>query len=199
VEVAAAARAIVRAASDSRPQAAAAARGVPLEPPADLGDRDLRLDLVRAAGAESPDAADLGYATELWVRADAGWFVAIARHGYLRNGGAVFYPLYPLGVGLLGRVFGGYYVTAGIVFSLACCAGAFFLLYKLALPRLGADGARRALLYLALFPMSLFLQAVYSESLYLVCCLGAFVLAERRNCLGTAAATGLAMLTAWPA
>ncbi len=142
-----------------------------------------------------PDAHDLGYATEIWARADAGWFVSIAEHGYQRNGGEVFYPLYPLGVGLLGRAFGGYYVLAGIVLSLACCAGAFVLLYRLALPRLGADGARRALLYLALFPMSLFLQAVYSESLYLVCALGAFALAERRNWLGAGVATGLAILT----
>jgi 4-amino-4-deoxy-L-arabinose transferase-like glycosyltransferase len=142
-----------------------------------------------------PDAHDLGYATEVWARADAGWFVSIAEHGYQKNGGEVFYPLYPLGVGLLGRAFGGYYVFAGIVISLACCAGAFVLLYRLALPRLGADGARRALLYLALFPMSLFLQAVYSESLYLVCALGAFALAERRNWLGAGVATGLAILT----
>ncbi len=43
--------------------------------------------------------------------------------------------------------------------------------------------------------MSLFLQAVYSESLYLLCCLGAFALAERRQWLGTGVVTGLAMLT----
>ena len=138
---------------------------------------------------------DLGYATKLWDRADSSWFLGIAEHGYQRNGGEVFYPLYPLLVGGLGRVFGGYYVTAGIVVSLACCAGAFVLFYRLALERLGADGAHRALLYLALFPMSLFLQAVYSESLYLLCCVGVFVLAERRNWLGTGVVTGLALLT----
>ena len=142
-----------------------------------------------------PDAADLGFATEVWVRADAGWFLRIAEHGYHRDGSAVFCPLYPLAVGALGRAFDGYYVSAGIVVSMASCAGAFVLLYRLALPRLGADGARRALLYLALFPMSLFLQAVYSESLYLVCCLGAFVLAERRRWFGAGVMTGLALLT----
>jgi 4-amino-4-deoxy-L-arabinose transferase-like glycosyltransferase len=84
---------------------------------------------------------------------------------------------------------------SGVLVSLACCAGAFFLLYRLALPRLGRDGARRAVVYLALFPMSLFLQAVYNESLYLVCCLAAFVLAERGRWLGAGIATGLAMLT----
>jgi hypothetical protein len=145
--------------------------------------------------ANPPNSSDLGYATEIWARGDAGWFLSIAQHGYQRNGGAVFYPLYPLAVGLLGRVFGGYYVTAGIVVSLACCAAAFVLLYKLALPRLGADGARRAVLYVALFPMSLFLQAVYSESLYLVCCVGAFLFAERRRWLAAGIVTGLAMLT----
>jgi 4-amino-4-deoxy-L-arabinose transferase-like glycosyltransferase len=138
---------------------------------------------------------DLGYVTEIWARADASWFVAIAEHGYQRNNSAAFYPLYPLAIGALGRAFANYYVAAGIVISLASCLGAFLLLYRLALPRLGAEGARRAVLYLALFPMSLYLQAVYSESLYLVCCLGAFVLAERRSWLGAGVVVGLAMLT----
>jgi hypothetical protein len=142
-----------------------------------------------------PNAADLGYATEIWSRADAGWFVAIAEHGYQRNGSAVFYPFYPLMVAGLGRVFAGYYVSAGIVVSLACCAGAFVLLYRLALPKLGRDGARRAVLYLAVFPMSLFLQAVYSESLYLLCCVAAFLLAERRRWPAAGVVVGLALLT----
>jgi hypothetical protein len=43
--------------------------------------------------------------------------------------------------------------------------------------------------------MSLFLQAVYSESLYLLCVVGAFLLAERGRWLPAALVTGLAMLT----
>jgi hypothetical protein len=61
--------------------------------------------------------------------------------------------------------------------------------------RLGADGARRAVLYLALFPTALFLQAVYSESLYLLLSLSAFLLAERRRFLAAGAVCGLALLT----
>jgi len=140
-------------------------------------------------------ARDLGYATEIWSRADANWFIGIAQHGYRRDGGAVFYPLYPLMVGGFGRAFGGHYIVAGLIVSLACCLGAFVLLYRLALPCLGTEGARRALLYLALFPMSLFLQAVYSESLYLLCVLAAFVFADRSRWLAAGVATGLAMLT----
>ena len=52
---------------------------------------------------------------------------------------------------------------AGIALSLAACFGSFLLLYRLAEERLGADGARRAVLYLAFFPMALFLQAVYTR------------------------------------
>jgi hypothetical protein len=137
----------------------------------------------------------LGYVTDVWFRADGSWFVAIARHGYLKNGSPVFYPLYPLLLAGLGRAFGGSYVAAGIVISLACGTAAFVLLYRLAAPHLGAEGARRAVLYLAVFPMSLFLGAVYGESLYLLCCVSAFLLAERGRWLSAGVVTGLAMLT----
>src|SRR5207248_290561 len=72
---------------------------------------------------------------------------------------------------------------------------AFFLLHRLAEERLGVDGARRAVLYLAVFPLSLFLLAVYSESLFLLLALAAFVLAERDRWLPAWTATGLAILT----
>ena len=86
--------------------------------------------------------------------------------------------------------------SPGSLVSLAAALGAFVLLERLAEERLGADGARRAVLYLALFPMALFLQAVYSESLYLLLALAAFVLAERgRFGSGRAPSAGLAMLT----
>jgi hypothetical protein len=137
----------------------------------------------------------LGYITTIWVRTDSNWFIAIAEHGYQKNGSPVFYPLYPLAVGLLGRAFAGHYVFAGIVVSLACCAVAFTLLYRLAVPRLGLEGARRTVLYLAVFPMSLFLQAVYSESLYLLCAIAAFLLAERGRWLPAWIMVGLAVLT----
>jgi hypothetical protein len=138
---------------------------------------------------------DLGAVTDVWARWDSVWFLGIAEHGYARAGSAAFYPLYPAGVGGLGRVLLGHYVLAGIVVSLAATLGAFLLLYRLGEERLGADGARRAVLYLALFPFALFLQAVYSESLYLLLTLAAFALAERRRFLAAGAVAGLALLT----
>ena len=143
---------------------------------------------------DTPLMHDLGSFTDVWARWDSAFFLQIAEHGYDRAS-AAFYPLYPALVAVLGRVFFGHYVVAGVVVSLAAAAGAFLLLQRLAEERLGVDGARRAVLYLALFPMALFLQAVYSESLYLLLVLAAFVLAERGRFAGAGIVAGLAILT----
>ena len=140
---------------------------------------------------------ELGFVTDIWARWDSVWFLRIAEHGYgaLEGTAAAFYPLYPAVVGLLGRVFLGHYLLAGIVVSLAASLAAFLLFHDLAETKLGAEGARRGVLYLALFPMTLFLQAVYSESLFLLLTIAAFVLAERSRFLPAGVAAGLAMLT----
>ncbi|MDX6369325.1 MAG: hypothetical protein QOG93_827 [Gaiellaceae bacterium] len=137
---------------------------------------------------------DLGYFTDVWARWDSDFFLRIAQHGY-NDSSAAFAPLYPALVAVLGRVFFGHYIVAGLVVSLLCCLGAFLLLYRLAEERLGADGALRSVLYLAVFPMALFLQAVYSESLFLLLSLAAFALAERGRFAGAGVVTGLAILT----
>jgi mannosyltransferase PIG-V len=140
---------------------------------------------------------DLGAVTDVWARWDSVWFLRIAEHGYDSASGAAaaFYPLYPGAVSVVGWALFGHYVLAGILVSLAAAFGGFLLLYRVAEGRLGADGARRAVLYLALFPFAFFLQAVYSESLYLLLTLAAFVLAERGRFLAAGAVTGLALLT----
>jgi hypothetical protein len=143
---------------------------------------------------DGPILHELGSFTDVWARWDSAFFLQIAEHGYDRTT-AAFYPLYPGVVAVLGRVFFGQYIVAGIVVSLAAALGAFLLLQRVAEERLGADGARRAVLYLALFPMALFLQAVYSESLYLLLVLAAFVLAERGRFGWAGVVTGLAILT----
>ena len=70
-----------------------------------------------------------------------------------------------------------------------------FRSHRVAETRVGAEGARRAVLYLAVFPMSLFLIAIYSESLFLLLAVAAFMLAERGRWLPAWGVTGLAILT----
>jgi hypothetical protein len=148
----------------------------------------------RAGRWDSPLIHDLGSFTDIWARWDSVFFVRIAEHGY-DKASAAFYPLYPGLVAALGRVFFGHYVLAGIVISLATSLGAFALLYGIAEERLGRDGAWRTVLYLAIFPTALFLQAVYSESLYLLLVLAAFVTAERGRFGSAGLLSGLAILT----
>jgi hypothetical protein len=146
---------------------------------------------------DSPRLHELGYGIDVWARWDSDWYLLIAQEGYADapSSTPAFFPLYPGLVAALGRLLAGHYVLAGVLLSLAACAVAFVLLHRLALERLGVEGARRAVLYLAIFPTALFLGAVYSESLYLALALGSFLLAERGCFLGAGALAGLAMLT----
>ena len=137
---------------------------------------------------------DLGSITDVWARWDSVHFLRIAEHGYSAAETA-FYPLYPALVAAAGRALGGHYVLGGILVSLVAALGAFVLLERLAEERLGPVGARRAVLYLAIFPTAFFLQSVYSESLYLFLCLAAFVLAERGRFASAGVVVGFAILT----
>ena len=146
-----------------------------------------------AATWDTPLMHQLGAFTDIWARWDSAFFLDIAEHGYTKAS-AAFAPLYPALVWVVGHVFFGQYVLAGIVVSLAAALGAFVLLHRVAAERLGADGAQRTVLYLAVFPMTLFLQAVYSESLFLLLALLAFVFAERGRFAASGVAAGLAVL-----
>lgn len=145
---------------------------------------------------DAPQLHDLGYGIDVWARWDSAWFLRIAEHGYgVAAGAPAFYPLYPGLVAALGRVLAGHYLLAGVLVSLACCLGSFVLLHRIAERRLGPGAAGRAVLYLAVFPTALFLQAVYAESLYLLLVLAAFELAERGRLWSAGACCGLALLT----
>ena len=146
---------------------------------------------------DTPRLHDLGYFTDIWARWDSDFFLRIAQNGY-DDTSAAFHPLYPALIAVLGRVFFGHYVLAGLVISLLCCLGSFALLHRLAEEHLGAEGARRSVLYLAVFPMALFLQAVYSESLFLLLVLATFTLVERERFTLGGLVAGLAILTRAP-
>jgi hypothetical protein len=139
---------------------------------------------------------DVGRVVDVWARWDSHWFVEIAHHGYgVAPGAPAFYPLYPGLVAGAGRLCGGHYVLGGLLVSLAAAAGSFVLLQHLASTLTDAETARRSVLYLAVFPMSLFLGAVYSESVFLFVALAAFLAAERRAFPWAGVFCGLALLT----
>ena len=149
-----------------------------------------------AGNWDRPEFHDLGWALDVWARWDSEWFVKIAQHGYdVAEGAPAFFPLYPVLLALVGSALGDHYVLAGVVVALAAAYVSFLLLHTIARERLGEEGAKRAVLYLAISPLSLYLQAAYSESLYLMLALLAFVLAERGRFGAAGVAVGLALLT----
>jgi hypothetical protein len=149
-----------------------------------------------AGNWDRPEFHDLGWGLDVWARWDTEWFVKIAQHGYgAADGAAAFFPLYPSLMTLFGVAFLDHYVLAGVVIALVAAYVSFLLLHTIARDRLGEEGAQRAVLYLAISPLAVFLQAAYSESLYLMLALAAFVFAEHGRFGAAGVATGLALLT----
>jgi hypothetical protein len=119
-----------------------------------------------------------------FITYDADAYIRIARSGYTVITDTPYFPLYPLLIRLF--AFGGHYSFAALL--LANVAGFFVLLLLRALIEDEADPptARRALLYLASFPATLFLLAAYTEPVFMVLVLLTFM-ALRKGCWKTAA------------
>jgi hypothetical protein len=137
----------------------------------------------------------------LWpfVRYDVIWYLGIATHGYAyRVGSTAFHPLYPLLVGLLGRLIGGHFLLAAWLIAQACCIGMLVVLYRLVLLDDDVGVARRTTLFLLGSPLGFAFLLPYTESLLMLCIVGAFY-AARRGRWGMAGIAGAgAALTKQP-
>jgi hypothetical protein len=122
------------------------------------------------------------------ARWDAVWFLAIADSGY-DGQRAAFFPLYPLAVKVAG-VLTGSPAVGGVLVSLTALLVALTVLRRLVALDFGDDVARTCVLLVALFPASLFLSAIYSESLFLALSVGA-IYAARTDRFATAGALGM--------
>jgi hypothetical protein len=140
---------------------------------------------------------------DLHNRWDAYWYLTIAQDGYDRRGeqdisNVVFFPLYPLLVRMLGPVAGGNLVLAGWIVSsvfLMLAVGMLTRLTREFHPEI--DPVLPAAFLLA-YPAAFFLNAVYSESLFLFLSLCTVFSALRRSfflasgCAALASATRIA-------
>ena len=127
------------------------------------------------------------------ARWDSAWYIAIAQHGYYSAQSSNFFPLYPLLMSGVALVVGSPLI-AGMLISLVSMLVGLTLLYRLALLDLDEGAASLTVLLVALFPVSLFLSAVYTESLFLMLSVSAVYAARRERwalagvCGGLAAA-----------
>jgi len=129
---------------------------------------------------------------------DAGWYLKIVRHGYTRLS-IVFFPLFPLLIDGAGRLLHMAALPAGLlVANLSFLAALYLFLLLMAQEGVPEETARRAALFLALFPTSFFFSAVYTESLFLALSLAAFLCARRGQWLAACLLAGLTALTRNP-
>ncbi len=116
----------------------------------------------------------------VWQRFDTLWYLRIAAQGYAPDDGStVYFPLYPLLIRLLGKVFSDNYLLAALVISSLAYVGVLVCLYKLTEAQFGQASARRSTIYLAIFPTAFYFLAAYTESLFLFLTLAAFLSASR--------------------
>ena len=126
-----------------------------------------------------------------WARWDSGWYRNIADVGYTNQPNesgqrdTAFFPLYPL----LARAFGwlvGDVVVGGVLVSNVALLAALVLLHELVERKTSREVAARSLVLVAVFPFAFYWGAVYTESLFFLCTVGAFALAERKKWLWAA-------------
>jgi len=117
----------------------------------------------------------------LWptVRYDVFQYLDIAANGYVAPGTTAFHPLYPLLIRLFSPLTGGNLLLTGWLIAQICCVLMLVLLYKLV--RLDEDElvSRRTLFFLMASPLGFAFLLVYTESLLLLCIVGAFYAARR--------------------
>jgi hypothetical protein len=133
------------------------------------------------------------------ARFDAGWYFSIATTGYAYDPGLqgqqniAFMPGLPMLMRVGGKMIGDQPLIAGQIVVLAACLWAFLYLYRLAREHLGdRDRALMAVSLAASYPFAVFLGAVYTESIFLLCATGAFYHARRHQPWQTAAFAFLA-------
>lgn len=136
------------------------------------------------------------YLLQPWRNWDGHWYTLIAKQGYEYDRAVTaFYPLYPLLLRAGAWLLDGQIELAGVLLSNLFFLGALTILYRLLKGDFSAELAKRALLYLALFPTAYYFSAVYSESLFLFLAAGAFLAARRDQWWLAGAAGFLASLT----
>ena len=149
--------------------------------------------------------SDVPFGTlNLWAHFDGENYMSVAAYGYQGlsySTSPAFFPLYPLLMRALAELFGGPVSHGalsvwGILISLVTLFFALWFVYRITEEGWGERAAKGAVLTLAFFPTAFFLNAVYTESLFLMLSAGAvWAIRVRRDLLLACLLAGLAMAT----
>jgi hypothetical protein len=140
----------------------------------------------------------------IWSHWDGEHYVILAMGGYLHppdNVSPAFFPLYPLLLRSFAELFGGPISKEalsvwGPLISLLFLPFAFYFIYHIALEGWGERVARGTVLILAFFPTTFFLNAAYTESLFLALSAGSmWAMRVRKDLLLACVLAGFAAAT----
>jgi len=140
----------------------------------------------------------------IWSHWDGEHYVALAMGGYLNppdNVSPAFFPLYPLLLRSFAELFGGPISKEALsvwapLLSLLFLPFAFYFIYHIALDGWGERVARGTVLILAFFPTTFFLNAAYTESVFLALSAGSLcAMRVRRDLLLACVLAGFAAAT----
>lgn len=130
---------------------------------------------------------------------DGGWYLEIVQKGYFFLGpetqsNIVFFPFYPF----LGKILTAIFHSDLLSLFLISNVSFFFLLlfmFKIAKKEFDDITARKAIIYLAIFPISFIFSSLYSESLFIALVVAAFYCALRKRWHLSVGLASLASLT----
>ncbi|SFR80037.1 ArnT family glycosyltransferase [Anaeromicropila populeti] len=141
---------------------------------------------IRLFYSDSSLSLNFSKVIEHWRRWDAGHYLGIAEFGYsgyLENGEPlflVFFPLYSYLVKLLHLIIPDFEVSALVVsfisYAIGCC---YF--YRLVCYDYGEKIAKRAVIYLSIFPFSFFFGGMMTESVFFMTCAAALYYIRRHQ------------------
>jgi Dolichyl-phosphate-mannose-protein mannosyltransferase len=149
-----------------------------------LGTGALAAEMLPRAKPIAPVLSPPGFLS-YWAHWDGAWYSLIATkgYGYLQPMSTAFFPLFPM---LLraGTALGGGPALWGVLVSLVSTLFAMYFLYGIAEKLRGVKVARIAVLTFAFFPTAFFLNAAYTEGLFVAFATGScWAVYVRRNLL----------------
>ncbi|MFO0597385.1 MAG: hypothetical protein U0228_18900 [Myxococcaceae bacterium] len=139
--------------------------------------------LTYPPSAPLPDDAPHFAPLDAMIRWDAGWYGRIASDGYwafstTEQSPVAFFPLYPLAIHAVALVGLNKWAAASLVSLVAALAGLFLFSRWAKVVR--PEAAATALLLLMLYPFAEYLYGVvYSDALFLLCAVAAFLCLEK--------------------
>jgi hypothetical protein len=113
----------------------------------------------------------------IWARWDGIWYTLIATQGYGPRAGGLdaFFPAFPGLIHIVGDVLGGNYLLAGVLLNRVLLFPTVALFVQIVREEAGERAAWSAPLFFLLVPVAVFFLAVYTETLFLLACLGCFL------------------------